>query len=123
MRAVVFDGYCHVCSLGVRIMLKHRIEPPFEHISMQSERGRVLLEVHGIAADDPTTFLVLDGDRALTQSDGAIHVMREIGGFWRVVALSRVLPKSWRDRVYDLLARNRYKWFGRRETCYLPPTE
>ena len=61
--------------------------------------------------------------RALTQSDGAIHIMREIGGFWRVVALGRVLPKSWRDWMYDVLARNRYKWFGRRETCYLPPVE
>lgn len=123
MRAVIYDGHCRVCSLGVRIMLKHPIDPPFELIPMQSERGRSLLEAHGIAADDPMTFLVLDDGRAMTQSDGAIHIMRIIGGFWSVVALGRILPKSWRDSMYDVLARNRYAWFGRRETCYVPPAE
>jgi predicted DCC family thiol-disulfide oxidoreductase YuxK len=123
MRAVVFDGHCHVCTFGVRIMLKHRIDPPFALIPMQSDRGQDLLQAHGIVSDDPMTFLVLDGDRALTQSDGVIHIMRAIGGIWRIVALGRVLPKSWRDWLYDVLARNRYKWFGRREVCYVPPTE
>jgi predicted DCC family thiol-disulfide oxidoreductase YuxK len=123
MRAVVFDGYCHVCTFGVRIMLKHRIDPPFALITMQSDRGQALLVEHGIDVNDPTTFLVLDGGLALTQSDGVLHILREIGGIWRFVALGRVLPKSWRDWLYDVLARNRYKWFGRRAECYVPPTE
>jgi predicted DCC family thiol-disulfide oxidoreductase YuxK len=123
MRAVVFDGHCHVCTFGVRLMLRYRIDPPFALIPMQSDYGKELLQAHGIAVDDPMTFLVLDGDRALTQSDGVIHLMRAIGGIWRIVALGRVLPKSWRDWLYDVLARNRYKWFGRREVCYVPPTE
>jgi predicted DCC family thiol-disulfide oxidoreductase YuxK len=123
MRAIIFDGHCHVCSLGVRIMLRHRIDPPYALIPMQSDRGRALLKQFGIDIDDPTTFLVLDGELVLTQSDGVIHIMRAIGGFWRVIALGRVLPKFWRDWMYDVLARNRYKWFGRREVCYAPPVK
>lgn len=123
MRAVVFDGHCHVCTFGVRIMLKHRIDPPFALIPMQSDHGEALLRRFGIDVDDPTTFLVLDGDLARTQSDGIIHILREIGGIWRIVALGRVLPKSWRDWLYDVLARNRYKWFGRRAVCYVPPAK
>ena len=119
-RAVIFDGYCHICSAGVRIVKKYPVDPPFELIPMQSERGRALLVEHGIDPEDPTTFLVLDGDKVLTESDGSIHVMRIIGGIWRVAALARVLPKSWRDWLYRVLARNRYKWFGKRDTCYLP---
>jgi predicted DCC family thiol-disulfide oxidoreductase YuxK len=116
----VFDGHCYICSGWVRFMQKHRIEPPFELLPMQSERGRALLVEHGIDPNDPMTFLVLDEGQALTESDGAIHIMTVLGGLWRLAAAGRILPKSWRDWLYRLLARNRYKWFGRRETCYLP---
>ena len=119
-RAVVFDGYCYVCSGWVRFMKKHRVEPQFELLPMQSERGRELLVQHGIDPEDPMTFLVLDGSKALTESDGAIHIMTVLGGMWRLAGAGRILPKSWRDWLYRLLARNRYKWFGKRETCYLP---
>jgi predicted DCC family thiol-disulfide oxidoreductase YuxK len=119
-RAIVFDGYCYICSGWVRFMKKHPTKPPFELLPMQSERGRALLVEHGIDPADPMTFLVLDGDKALTESDGAIHVMTVLGGLWRVMVVGRILPKSWRDGLYRLLARNRYNWFGRRDTCYLP---
>jgi predicted DCC family thiol-disulfide oxidoreductase YuxK len=119
-RAVIFDGFCHVCSAGVRIVKKHPVEPPFELIPMQSERGQSLLLEHGIDLKDPMTFLVLDGEKSFTESDGAIHVMQVIGGIWRLGAAGRILPKSWRDWLYRVLARNRYNWFGKRDTCYLP---
>jgi predicted DCC family thiol-disulfide oxidoreductase YuxK len=119
-RCIVFDGICHVCSGGVRFLARRRIEPPFELIPMQSTAGRALLSQHGIDPEDPTTFLVLDRGRILTQSDASIHVMAEIGGLWRLVVVARVIPRAWRDWMYRLLARNRYRWFGRRTTCYLP---
>jgi predicted DCC family thiol-disulfide oxidoreductase YuxK len=67
------------------------------------------------------TFLVIDRGQCLTQSDAAIHVVTELGGAWRLVGAVRVLPKRCRDGLYRLLARNRYRWFGKRSTCYLPP--
>ena len=119
-RVIVFDGICHVCSGGVRFLARHRIEPPFALIPMQSAEGKVLLEQFGIDAEDPATFLVLDHGLVLTQSDASIHVMAAIGGVWRLVVVARAIPRAWRNGLYRLLARNRYRWFGRRSTCYLP---
>jgi len=117
---MVYDGYCHLCSGWALFMARHPVTPPFTHVAMQSEAGRALLVEQGIDPDDPATFLVLDRGQVLKDSDGAIHVMGALGGAWRIVYALRVVPKRWRDALYRLLARNRYRWFGRRETCYLP---
>jgi predicted DCC family thiol-disulfide oxidoreductase YuxK len=87
---------------------------------MQTTGGKALLARYEIDPEDPTTFLVLDRGLVLTQSDASIHVMAAIGGLWRLVVVARVIPRAWRDWLYRLLARNRYRWFGRRATCYLP---
>jgi predicted DCC family thiol-disulfide oxidoreductase YuxK len=119
-RIIVFDGFCNVCSGGVRFLERHRIEPSFRIIAMQTDEGKVLLREFGIDPTDPSTFLVLDQGRQFTQSDGSIHIAAALGGMWRVILIFRLIPKRWRDSLYRLLARNRYRWFGRRSTCYLP---
>jgi predicted DCC family thiol-disulfide oxidoreductase YuxK len=87
---------------------------------MQAEEGKALLAAHGIDPDDPATFLVLDGGEEFTQSDGAIHIVAALGGAWSILRAARIVPKPWRDSLYRLLARNRYRRFGRRDSCYLP---
>jgi predicted DCC family thiol-disulfide oxidoreductase YuxK len=89
-------------------------------VPMQSDLGRALLRQHGYDPEDPLTFLVLDGDRCLTQSDAWIHLVAAAGGGWRLIQATRVIPRVLRDRVYRVIARNRYRWFGRRTTCYIP---
>jgi predicted DCC family thiol-disulfide oxidoreductase YuxK len=101
-------------------MARHAISPPFRLLSMQSEEGKSMLVAHGIDADDPATFLVLDGGQSYRESDGAIHVIVALGGLWRLGRLAKWVPRAWRDALYRLLARNRYRWFGRRAVCYLP---
>jgi predicted DCC family thiol-disulfide oxidoreductase YuxK len=119
-RIIVFDGICHVCSGWVRFLELHRVEPPFRHIPMQSPEGKALLLEYGIDPGDPATFLVLDQGRQFTDSNAAIHTIAALGGLWRFAQAARIVPKPWRDSLYRLLARNRYRWFGRRSTCYLP---
>lgn len=120
VRVVVFDGICHICSGWVRFLERHHIEPPFKLLPMQTEEGKSLLAEHGIDPTDPATFLVLDDGRSFTESDGAIRVITALRGPWRIFEAARVIPKPWRDSLYRLLARNRYRWIGRRDTCYLP---
>ena len=123
-RIAVFDGLCNLCSSGARWFLHHPSEPPFDLVPMQSDLGRTLLTQYGYDPDDPLTFLVLDGERCLTQSDAWIHLVTAAGGGWRLASAARIIPRSLRDVVYRLIARNRYRWFGRRKTCYLaPPSE
>ena len=119
-RTIVYDGHCYLCSGWVRFLERHRIEPPFQLVPMQSTVGRALLEQHGIDPDDPSTFLVLDAGRILTVGDAAIHIIAALGGAWRLIHIVRIVPRRARDAMYCWLARNRYRWFGRRPTCYLP---
>jgi predicted DCC family thiol-disulfide oxidoreductase YuxK len=119
-RVIVFDGICHVCSGWVRFLRWRRIQPPFRAISMQTPDGKALLRDHGIDPDDPATFLILDGGRHYTESDAAIHVLVALGGLWRLASAAKLVPKRWRDTLYQVLAKNRYRWFGQRTTCYLP---
>jgi predicted DCC family thiol-disulfide oxidoreductase YuxK len=119
-RIVVFDGLCNLCSGGARWLEQHQSKPPFRLVPMQSDLGRTLLTKHGYDPDDPLTFLVLDGGQCLTQSDAWIHLVAAAGGWRRLVKTIRVIPRAGRDSVYRLIARNRYRWFGRRQTCYLP---
>jgi len=119
-RLMVYDGYCHLCSGWAQFMSRHPIEPPFTHLTMQSEAGRALLLGHGIDPDDPATFLVVDAQQVLMDSDAAIHVVTTLGGAWRALGLARAIPKPWRDALYRVLARNRYRWFGRRAQCHVP---
>ena len=118
-RIVVFDGLCNLCSGGARWLERHQAKPPFRLVPMQSEQGRALLTQHGYDPDDPLTFLVLDGSELLTQSDAWIHLMAAAGGGWRLIHATRIIPRAWRDSGYRLIARNRFRWFGRRNTCYL----
>lgn len=66
------------------------------------------------------TLLVFDGDRCLTQSDATIHLTAAAGGVWRLVQVARLVPRVLGDSLYGLVARKRYRWFGRRTTCYVP---
>jgi predicted DCC family thiol-disulfide oxidoreductase YuxK len=121
VRVIVYDGFCHLCSGWARFHHRHPARPPFDLVAMQSQRGRELLNSHGVDPDDPTTFLVLDGGKTFTQSDAAIQVMIASGGLWRLASLARWVPRRLRDGLYVLVARNRYRWFGKLTSCYLPP--
>ena len=119
-RVLVYDGYCHICSGWARFLERHVIVPPFALVPMQSEAGRTLLAAHGIDPDDPATFLVLDRGQVYTDSAAVIHVVTALGGFWTLANAARAIPRPWRDSLYRLLARNRYRWFGKRTVCHLP---
>lgn len=119
-RIVIFDGICNLCSAGAGFLERHQASPRFELIPMQTSKGKAILIEHRLDPEDPTTFLVLDRGRRFTESDAWIHVVSALGGSWRLIHAARIFPRPWRNAMYRLIARNRYRWFGRRTTCYLP---
>lgn len=120
VRTIIFDGICNLCSAGAGFLERHQASPPFALIPMQTVEGKAILIEHNLDPDDPTSFLVLDGGRSFTEADAWIHVVSELGGFWSLVEAARIIPQGWRNALYRTIARNRYRWFGRRTTCYLP---
>jgi len=120
---VVFDGVCVFCSGGVRFLLPRDRAGRFRFAAMQSEPGRKLMDAHGIDPDDPVSFLLVEGGRAYTDSSAALRILVTLGGWWRLAGIFYAVPRFVRDAVYRFVARRRYRWFGKRESCFVPTPE
>ena len=116
---ILFDGECVFCSDGAAFLLRHDRDRRHRLAVTQSPLGRALYAHYGLDADT-TNLLIADG-RAFARSDAVIGVARSLGRPWSWLAAGRLLPRPLRDAAYDLLARNRIRWFGRRQTCMTPP--
>lgn len=120
---IVFDAVCMLCSANARFILKHDRRRRFRLAAMQSEAGEALYRRFGIDPADPETLILVDGDRARRDSDAVLAIWSGLGWPWRAAAIARIVPAALRDPLYRWVARNRYRWFGRRETCWLPGPE
>jgi predicted DCC family thiol-disulfide oxidoreductase YuxK len=120
---VIFDGVCNLCNGSVRFILRHEAAPVLRFVPFQSPAGERLMRKHGFDPSDVRTFVLLADGRVYVKSDAAIRIARHFRGAWRYLALGRVVPRPIRDRAYDLVARNRYRWFGRIQACMVPTPE
>ena len=145
---VVFDGFCNLCSGVVDFITARDPRKVFTFVPLQSPRGQQLLEAHGVSIDQVDTFLLIRGGNgsgdgagsgsgsgggngealvrsdaavtiALEKSDAAIAIAAELRRPWCLLTVLRFVPKQIRDWVYSFVARNRYRWFGKRATCKL----
>jgi predicted DCC family thiol-disulfide oxidoreductase YuxK len=120
---IVFDGVCVFCSGWARFLLARDKARRFRFATMQSAPGRRLLLAHGIDPDDPVSFLLVEGGRAFTDSSAALRILTRLGGWWRLAGAFRAVPRFLRDAVYRFAARRRYRWFGKRASCFVPTPE
>lgn len=120
---IVFDGVCVFCSGWVRFVLARDHAKRFRFATMQSAAGRRLLAEHGLDPDDPVSFLLLEDERAFTDSTAALRILMGLGGWWRLATIGYAMPQLLRDALYRWFARNRYRWFGKREACFVPTPE
>lgn len=117
---VLFDGVCNVCNATVQFILRHDRKEKFLFASLQGEYGRKVLETHHLPSDNFSSFLLADGDRIFAKSTGALELCRRLGGGWKILYAFILIPTPFRDAVYGYVARNRYRWFGKQDTCYMP---
>jgi predicted DCC family thiol-disulfide oxidoreductase YuxK len=120
---VLFDGVCNLCSGAVQFIIRRDPAGRFRFASLQSPLGEELLARFGIDRDVTDSVILVEGDRCYQESDAALRVARGMKGAWKALAALRLIPRPLRDAVYRLVARNRYRWFGRQETCWLPTPE
>ncbi|KQM23014.1 hypothetical protein ASE73_01960 [Sphingomonas sp. Leaf24] len=120
---ILFDAQCVLCSANARFILRHDRLHRFRLAAMQGEAGTALFQAHGIDPTDPDTILVVDGDHVLRDSDAVIAIYTGLGWPWRIAGAASLIPRAVRDRIYRWIARNRYRLFGRRSTCWLPAPE
>jgi predicted DCC family thiol-disulfide oxidoreductase YuxK len=120
---VLFDGVCHLCNSSVAFIIRHDPRGHFKFAPIQSPIGQESLRRHHIPTDALDTFVVIEGGRAYTRSTAALRVARRLSGLWSAAYVLIVVPRVVRDFIYKVIARNRYKWFGKREECMMPTLE
>lgn len=118
---ILFDAECVLCSAYARFVLERDRAATFRLAAMQGEVGRSLARRHGLDPDDPASLLVVEGDRVRRDSDAILHISETLGFPWSLARIFRTVPAALRDPVYRFVARNRYRLFGRRETCWVAP--
>jgi len=122
---VLYDGVCGLCNRLNQFLLKRDTHDRFRFASLQSNFAADVLKRHGANPEDlDTVYVVIDygqsTERLLTRSDAILHALTQLDGVWKLAATGRVLPKTLRDVVYKIVARNRYRVFGKYESCMLP---
>ena len=127
MALILFDGVCNLCNGFVQFVIRHDPAGRFRFAALQSAAGQAVLAAHGldanaIATEPDSVLLELDG-RLYSHSGAVLRIARELGGPWRLLLAGYMLPRPWRDAAYRFVARHRYRWFGRQESCWLPTPE
>lgn len=120
---VLFDGVCNLCNAAVNFLIDHDPHGRLKFGALQSAAAAPLLVRHGIRPDDLESFIFIDNGRVLRRSDAALRVAWTLGGAWRLLYPFLLLPRPIRDALYDWIAANRYRWFGKRDTCRIPTPE
>jgi predicted DCC family thiol-disulfide oxidoreductase YuxK len=117
---IVFDGKCVLCSRWALFVMRRDAAKRFRLLAAQTPLGVALYEHYGLDPVDYETNVLLENGRAWLKSEGTIRMFERLGFPWSVMAAFRVVPRAQRDKLYNVVARNRLKWFGSRETCFLP---
>lgn len=122
---VLYDGVCGLCNRLVQFILKHDSRDRFRFASLQSDFAQGLMTRHGVDPHDLDTVYVVKNyqqpdEALLARSDAILNMLKNLGGIWSLAGIGRVLPRAFRDAVYKLVARNRYRVFGKHESCMLP---
>jgi predicted DCC family thiol-disulfide oxidoreductase YuxK len=116
---IAFDGHCVMCSAFARFVLRVDRRRRFRLLPAQTPLGRALYVHYGLDPEDYESNILIEDGAAWFKSEGTIRMFERLGAPWSAAAALRWLPLRWRERLYELVARNRLKLFGRREVCYL----
>lgn len=122
-QVILFDGVCNLCNGAVDFIIRHDREANFMFASLQSEVGQELLQQYGLPAHDYKSMVLLKEGRFYQRSTAALKIAEGLGGALRLLRLFLVVPAPFRDAVYNFVAHNRYRFFGKKETCRLPTPE
>jgi predicted DCC family thiol-disulfide oxidoreductase YuxK len=117
---IVFDGVCNLCSRSVVFVIKRDPGRIFRFAALQTDAGRQLLLRYGLNPQSMTTLALIENGRIYHRSGAVLHITRNLRGIWPILYVLIIIPSFLRDPVYDWIARNRYKWFGKKDECFVP---
>lgn len=123
-KIILFDGVCNLCESSVQFVIKHDVKDQFRFVSLQSELGQKILAHIGINSKHIDSVILYEpGIAYYYKSTAALQIAKHLGGFFHFGTVFRMIPTSLRNSLYDYIAKNRYAWYGKKETCLMPTAE
>lgn len=119
-KIILFDGVCNLCNGAVVFIIKRDKKNVFKFAALQSEIGQQLISKFNIDTSKVDSIILIDGEKHYEKSSAALRIAKYLSGAYPLLFGFMILPKFIRDSVYDYIARNRYRWFGKRESCMIP---
>ncbi len=120
---ILFDGVCNFCNNSINFVMDRDTNGAFKFASLQSDIGQELLKQKGLKTSDFDSIVLLKNGTVYQKSDAALEITRELNGLWSWLYIFKIVPRFIRDFFYNIIARNRYRWFGKTEACRLPTPE
>lgn len=118
-RIILFDGVCNFCNNSVQFIVNRDPAGKFQFASQQSEIGEKLMAAYGVSGNDSIVYI--EDGQAFTKSTAALRIAKHLTMPWSICSIFTVIPLPIRNSIYNLIAKNRYRWFGKRESCMIPP--
>ena len=123
-KLILFDGVCNLCNRSIQFIIKRDKKDVFRYAALQSEIGQQLVAERGIDRLKVDSIILIEPNIAYyTKSTAALEIGKSFGGGWKLLALFEWIPRPIRDWVYDRVAKNRYRWFGKKQDCMIPTPE
>lgn len=120
---ILFDGVCNLCNASVQYVIQHDKKRLFHFASLQSPFGEIVLKKFGFSSKKLNSIILFENNKIYTRSTAALLIAKKLSGIIKLLYGFIFIPKFIRDAVYNLIANNRYKWFGKREACWVPTPE
>ena len=120
---ILFDGVCNLCNSSVQFVIKHDADKKFMFASLQSTAGQLLLKQFDLPLQDFNSFILIENEKVFFKSTAALMVAKHLKGAVKLLYGFIVVPPFIRNGAYNFIAKNRYKWFGKKESCILPTPE
>ena len=121
-KVILFDGECNFCDSSVQFIIKRDKKALYKFAAIQSDVGQERLRKHNVPANIDS-FILVDGEQCYYKSSAALRVCKDLTTGWKLLYCLLIVPRPIRDYFYNIVARNRYKWFGKRDSCMLPSPE
>jgi predicted DCC family thiol-disulfide oxidoreductase YuxK len=123
-KIILFDGVCNLCNSAVQFVIEHDKKDVFRFVALQSELGKEILKHIGLNPENIDSIILYEpGVAYYYKSQAAIQISRSLGGFWHFGTIFRIIPTRISNLLYDYIAKNRYKWYGKKESCIIPTPE
>ncbi|MFY4775456.1 thiol-disulfide oxidoreductase DCC family protein [Metabacillus sp. RGM 3146] len=120
---LLFDGVCNFCDSTVQLILKYDNKEEFQFAALQSDAGQHLLKEHKLPLKNFDSLVVIEENCCYLKSSAALRIIKNLSGFWKLLYVFIIIPRPIRDFFYGIIAKNRYKWFGQKESCRIPSPE